>query len=59
VLRFVVVPSPSCPFVFPPQQYAMPLAIAHALEPPAEIEVTPLRATSTGGKKIEFVPSPS
>ena len=34
VLRCVVVPSPSSPAVFLPQQYAAPLAIAHA-DPPA------------------------
>src|SRR6476661_8173162 len=34
--------TPSCPYWFDPQQYAVPLAMPHVWSPPAEIEVNPM-----------------
>src|SRR5690606_33773453 len=61
--RSMVVPSPSCPSLFSPQQYGVPSASTQVWSPPAATAVTvlPARTASTAMGRVRFVvvPSPS
>ena len=62
VERFVVVPSPNCPWLFKPQHFTPPEVIsAQAYPLPVAIAVTPLvnPDTSTGMRRSVVVPSPN
>src|SRR5690606_5654680 len=62
-LRSIVVPSPSCPSLFSPQQYGVPSASTQVCSAPAATSVTvlPARTPSTAMGRVRFVvvPSPS
>ena len=59
--RLVVVPSPSWPEVFPPQQYAVPALVnAHVCRPPAVAAVKRISPrTATGNSRRVETASPN